>query len=421
MREKNSINIHSRWNILVFAGLCFLNAVLAAGCGGEYQSSGNQKNASGSAVSGDAIKGGKDPYESIYCSKDPMCNGRNYYEYTDKGIEQRTLKGGLLQTIPLGKYGIPIYVTKDEIFCITYMNENTNREKTQVWSIPIEKKPEGDVPHPEHASFILEDESVGWGGDFYADANQIVYITCYYSFKVFDRRTGKYVKLKNNPEDKKGMPNDITYIEDCMCDGYILFQCKYDGLYVYELGSDHLTLVDEMAHGAYISTGYGKKHQIIYERCDTCQPGKGKDAGEAPDHTASLYIYDCLTEEKQLFMKDEQWKEAYKKSGIYKDNMEYLDGYDFSWKSFFIDESILFLMDYENKFVFSINLEGDQTPHYERQLSEWLRKTGYEVTTFDHGRCYTLYEKDSDEEEEYSSISGYYDLGKNEFVETERV
>lgn len=52
---------------------------------------------------------------------------------------------------------------------------------------------------------------------------------------------------------------------------------------------------------------------------------------------------------------------------------------------------------------------------------EWLRKTGYEVTTFDHGRCYTLYEIDSDEEEEYFSISGYYDLEKNEFVETERV
>lgn len=420
MREKNSIKIHSRGSILAVAGLCFLSAILAAGCGGEYLSqSGNHKNASSSAVSGDAIKSGKDPYESIYCSKDPMCNDRNYYKCTDKVIEQRTLKGRLLQTIPFGKYGVPIYVTEDEIFCITLTDPETNREKTQLWSIPIEKSPERDVLHTEQASFILEDETVGWGDYFYADTDQIVYINPY-DFKVFDRRTGKYIKLKNNPKDQKGMPNDITYMEDCMCDGYILFQCKYDGLYVYELGSDRLTLVDEMAHGAYISTGYGKKHQIIYEHCDTCQPGK--DARKAPDHTAALYIYDCLTGEKQLFMKDEQWKEAYKKSGIYEDNMEYLDGYDFSWKSFFIDGNMFYLVDQDLEdqgIVFSIDLEGGKKPHYERQLTEWLRKTGYEVTTFDHGRCYTLYENDSDEE--YSSISGYYDLEKNEFVETERV
>lgn len=417
MSEKHSSKTYNRWNILALAGLCFLTAILAAGCGGEYLSqSGNRKNASGSAVSGDAIKGGKDLYESIYCSKDPMCNDRNYYKCTDTVIEQRTLKGRLLQTIPFGKYGVPIYVTEDEIFCITPTDPETNREKTQLWSIPIEKRPERDVLHTEQASFILEDETVGWGGYFYADADQIIYIDPY-DFKVFDRRTGKYIKLKNNPKDKKGMPNDITYMEDCMCDGYILFQCKYDGLYVYELGSDRLTLVDEMAHGAYISTGYGKKHQIIYERCDTCQPGK--DAREAPDHTAALYTYDCLTGKKQLFMKDEQWKEAYKKSGIYEDNMEYLDGYDFSWKSFFIDGNMFYLVD--QGIVFSIDLEGGKTPHYERQLTEWLRKTGYEVTTFDHGRCYTLYENDSEEEEEYISISGYYDLEKNEFVETERV
>ncbi len=415
MKEKNSSKIRRKWNLLALAGLCFLTTILAAGCGGEYQSqSGNQRTASGSAVSGEAIKGGKDPSDTIYCSKDTMCNDRNYYKWTETGIEQRTLEGELLQTISLGKYGIPIYVTNDVIFSIIYTNQNTNREKVQLWSIPIEKKPEGDVPHPEHASFILEDETVGWGSYFYADADQIVYINPY-DFKVFDRRKGNYIKLKNNPEDKKGMPNRMTYIKDCICDGYILFQCKYDGLYVYEFGSDQVTRVDEMAHGGYISAGYGEKHQIIYEKCETCQPGK-----EVADHTATLYIYDCLTGERQLFMKDEQWKETYEKAVLYEDNMEYLDGNDFSWKSFFIDDTIFYLVDEEHKFVFSIDLEGDQTPHYERQLSEWLQKTEYEVITFDHGRCYTLYENDSDNGEEDVSISGYYDLGKNEFVETGR-
>ena len=59
-------------------------------------------------------------------------------------------------------------------------------------------------------------------------------------------------------------------------------------------------------------------------------------------------------------------------------------------------------------------------PHYERQLSEWLQKTEYEVTTFDHGRCHILYENNRSGEEGGFCISGYYDLEKNEYVETER-
>ncbi len=413
MREKNRSKTHKKWNILILAGFYFLAATLLTGCGGEYTSqSGNQRTVSGGAVSGDVLKVENDSSDTLYCHKDPLCNDSNYYKWTDTGIEQRTLEGELVQKIPLGKYGYPMYVTNDEIFCCT--GTTTDNGKEQLWSIPIEKKPEGDVVHPESASFILEDETVGWGHYFYADADQIIYIEPY-DFKVFDRRQGEYVKLKNNPVDKKGMPNDHTYIEDCMCDGYVLFQCKYEGLYVYELGSDRITLVDEMAHGSYISAGYGKKHQIIYERCEICQPDK-----ESSDHTATLYIYDCLTKEKRPFMNDEQWKEAYKKDGIYKDNMDYLDGDDFNWKSFYIDNNIFYLVDTDGRFVFSIDLEGDQTPHYERQLSEWLKKTDHEVTTFDHGRCYTLYENDSDKEEDDFYISGYYDLGKNEYVETER-
>jgi len=408
MRKKKQ-QLHKKWKFMVLAGLYFLTVILEAGCGGECQSQrGHDINVSNSAVSGDALNIKKD---TLYCHKDPLCNDRNIYKWTDKGIEQRTLEGELLQTISFGKCGWPVYVTDDEIFCTTGTTDNG---KEQLWSVPIEKGPEADVVHPEHASFILEDETVGWGSYFYADADQIIYIEPY-DFKVFDRKQGKYIKLKNNPTDKKGMPNGKIYIEDCMCDGYILFQCKYDGLYVYKLGSDRVTLVDEMSHGSYISAGYGKKHQIIYERCEICQPGK-----EASDHTASLYIYDCLTGEKQPFMNDKQWKEVYKKSGIYKDNIDYLDGDDFNWKSFYIDNDILYLVDINNAFVFSIDLGRDQMPHYERQLSEWLQKTEYEVTTFDHGRCHILYENNRSGEEGGFCISGYYDLEKNEYVETER-
>lgn len=113
----------------------------------------------------------------------------------------------------------------------------------------------------------------------------------------WNRRQGKYVQLKNNPVDKKGMPNDITYIED------------------------------------------------------------------------------CLTGEKRPFMNDKQWKEVYQKNGVYENNMEYMDGSDFNWKTFYIDKNILYVVDTYGILAFSIDLEGDQTPRYERQLSEWLEKT----------------------------------------------
>lgn len=115
---------------------------------------------------------------------------------------------------------------------------------------------------------------------------------------------------------------------------------------------------------------------------------------------------------------DKKWKEVYQKNGIYENNMEYMDGSDFNWKTFYIDKNILYVVDTYGILAFSIDLEGDQTPRYERQMSEWLEKTEYEVTTFDHGRCYTLYENDPSEED-YFSIPGYYDLEKNEYVETE--
>ena len=72
---------------------------------------------------------------------------------------------------------------------------------------------------------------------------------------------------------------------------------------------------------------------------------------------------------------DKKWKEVYQKNGIYENNMEYMDGSDFNWKTFYIDKNILYVVDTYGILAFSIDLEGDQTPRYERQLSEWLEKT----------------------------------------------
>lgn len=380
------------------------------GCGNDAGSFGS-KTASGGAVAekDTSERASKEaiPENIAYSKKSPYLNTRNYYEDMENGCKQMKFDGTLVREIPFAGKGASslLSVTDSEIFYIKPGTYATGEYEEELWSIPIEKTADGDRPLAEKAKFILKDESVGWAGYFYADENYIVHIVPY-EFKVFDRKAGKYIKLKGEPVDKKSPPNNVDYFSDCVCGNNILFQCKHVGLYMYTLGSDKIVSVDKRTHGAYAAVAYDRENQIIYERCDACEEF---DKNPKYEHQVSLYTYDCETGEKQKLVSEDVWKKVYEENGI-KDAKS-------SWGEMYLDGDTLYSAGGDS--AFSFDLSGDRTPHYEEKFSEWLKKSKYhwyDVREIENGKCY--FTDRDDDEEEY--IAGYYDLQKNSYVKTDK-
>lgn len=395
--------------------LLFLSAVMVmslCSCGNNAGSLGSQQ-ASGSAVTGSAIvkeeMSDKVIPESLVCSKkSPYRNSDNYYEETENGCKQRKPDGTLVRKISFpGKAAVSLLsVTDSEIFYVKYGASDGGWSGEELWSIPIEKTADGDKPLVKNARFILKDEMVGWAGYFYADADYIVHIVPY-SFKVFDRKTGKYRKLEGEPQDKKCPPNCVTYFSDCVCGNNIFFQCKYSGLYMYTLGSDKIIPVDTRTHGSYCAVAYEKENQIIYERCDVCEEFDEKKEG----HQTSWYRYDCTSGKSQKLVTEDVWQKVFRENGI-KD-------LDSPWGYMYIDGDMLYSICYDG-YGFCFDLQGDHSLHYEKKFSEWLKKSKYkcyDVSEVENGKCY--FTDMNDDEEEY--IAGYYDLKKNTFVKTDKI
>lgn len=377
------------------------------GCGNDAGSF-KSKTASGGAVTEkDASeRASKEtiPENIAYSKKSPYLNTENYYEDMENGCKQMKLDGTLVREISFAGKGESslLSVTDNEIFYIQVGTSDTEKYVEELWSIPIEKTADGDRPLVEKARFILKDESVGWAEYFYADENYIVHIVPY-DFKVFDRKTGKYIKLKGEPVDKKCPPNNVIYFSDCVCGNNIFFQCKYEGLYMYTLGSDEIVPVDKRTHGAYCAVAYEKGNQIIYERCDVCE-----DFGEKAENGDQVfwYIYDCGTGKKQELVAKDVWKKVCEENGI-KDAEDAL-------VTMCLDGDTLYSVG-EEEYLFSFDLSGDRTPHYEKKFSRWLKKSkydGYDVREIENGKCYFT---DTDD-----VIAGYYDLQKDSYVKTDK-
>lgn len=347
--------------------------------------------------------------ENLTCSKrSPYRNAGGYYEKTENGCIQRKPDGTFVREISFGESGTFLCsVTDSELFFVKLGNSDDGEYVEELWSMPIEETENGDRPSEKDARFILKDETVSWGSYFYANEDYIVYIVPY-DFKVYDRKAEKYLKLKGEPQDKKCPPNNAVYMSDCVCGNNIIFQCKHDGLYRYELGSDKIVPIDKRTHGAYSAVVYEKGNQIIYERCDACEE---HDKG-AEDHQVSWYLYDCGTGERQKLVTEAEWKKLYKENGLKESEVLWglarcMDG-----------EDLLYFLD-DNCGV-SLDMSGDRTPHYEKEFSEWLKKSKYDywdIKDIEDGKCF-ITEEDDEEGEEY--VVGYYDMKENSYVKTDR-
>lgn len=405
--------------MLTVAVMCLCSCGNDTGISGTQSASGDAVTgsaaASGSAASGryNTSEEGKAAADDIvqenlmYSKRSPYRNAGGYYEYTENGCIQRKPDGTFVREISFGESGTFLCsVTDSELFFVKPGNSDDEEYAEELWSMPIEKTEDGDRPSEEDAQFILKDETVSWGGYFYANEDYIVYIVPY-DFKVYDRKTGKYLKLKGEPEDKKCKPNNAVYMNDCVCGNNIIFQCKYDGLYRYELGSDKIVPIDKRTHGAYFAVVYEKGNQIIYERCDVCEE---HDKG-AEDRQISWYLYDCGTGERQELVTEAELKKLYKENGLKEPEV--------MWgEARYMDGDLLYFLDEDCGF--SIDMSGDRTPHYEKEFSDWLKKSKYDywdIQEIEDGKCF-ITEEDEDEQEEY--VVGYYDMKENSYVKTDR-
>lgn len=404
-------------------GVFLLLAALYTGCGIQ-NGAGDMTNPAASSGSAGTVS----VHVAEASERNPLCNGKNYYEsvYDEKTgdwtICQMNMDGTTRQEFK--QYGQLAYVREDELF---YLKQNDRLEASEMWRVPIQHSDSGDTPQFEKAKklFTEKSDTMIHSDRVYADDQYIMYITDVYDLRVYDRKAGKRLPIQD-VVDKKGPANDYGTIRDSMIGDTFFIGCKYSGLYSYTLGDKKLKRINKRTHGAYQVLVCPEQNLVLYENCKDCD---GENHGDIV-----LCSYDCKTGEKKEFLTSEQWKQAYQNTGVWeeyqkswceevKENME-LRGEkgkppkpeDASLPApfYFIDGTRLYSIDVG--IVLSLDLAGDRTLHYEKDLSDCLRTHKYhfyDIVKIDQGVCYFDYSK-----EDNTHIYGYYDLAVKKYVQT---
>lgn len=407
-------------------GLLLLLVSLCTGCGIQNEA-GDTTNPTASSGSAGTVS----VHIAEASERNPLCNGNNYYEsvYDEKTddwtICQMNMNGTTRQEFPMKEYGELAYVREDELF---YLTQNDGMEKAEVWCVPIQHTDSGDTPQFKKAKKLLTEKLLYtsiFENDFYADDSYLIYITTNYELRVYDRKAEKFLPIQD-VDDKKGLVNNIDSIRDFMIGDTVFIHCKYNGLYSYTLGDKKLKQINKRTHGAYSVLVCPEQNLVLYVDCKNCD---GENHGDVV-----LCIYDCETGEKKEFMTGEQWKQAYQSAGVWEEyqkrwceeEKEYMEEVQEKGKppkpedaplpepAYFIDGTRLYSI--EEGIVLSLDLAGDRTPHYEKDLSDCLRTLKYDfydIAKIDQGVCYF-----ENEEEDEDDIYGYYDLAEKKYVQT---
>lgn len=425
--------------VMLFIGLC-------SGCGitnGAGDLSGKNRNGnavSSSAATGGAVSGKTISHIAEASVRSPYCNGTNYYESIcddeggHKSIRQMSMDGRLIREIPLKINGWLAFVTEDELF---YLDSNGGLEKAEVFRVPLKHTKDGDVVQIEKAKKLLTEKSNTAIHEFFANDNYLVYFTDNYELRVFDRSAGKFVAIRDI-EDKKGPVADALFsMKDSMIGDTLFIGCKYSGLYSYTLGDRKPKCIDKTVHGAYAAIVCPQQNQVIYQHCKDCD---GKNHGEIV-----WYCYRLDSGEIAPFKTGEQWKQLYESHGVWRTYQTQWsrqeNAYDREATSkpedaplpcpfLFRDGNQLYSVDEAG--IFSFDLNGDRTPHYEKAFSDFVSGKNYEVydiVKIDQGVCYFEHQEEvegeeetEEDEEEYDRyVYGYYDLAAKQYVQTKVV
>ncbi len=262
-------------------------AVMLCGCGGrggmaahpsELNCSGGAVNATGAAVSGGAAAV-EHRERSTVASILYHHNQRNVYRFADgedMEIEMLTFSGELLQRIELpvrgpGEYELESIerVSDSEIlYLLNWESSEEYDEHYELWSLPLGREGDRDLPRPEDAKKLFEQEN--WFCVLYADDDVISYEISGGGYKEYDLRSGRVCSVDSaSPKQEYCLPcdggaagswcgeNELRYVLLAK----IISDDEYpEGLYAHRVGSGSVEkIADNYAnrHGGpvFISDG----------------------------------------------------------------------------------------------------------------------------------------------------------------------
>ncbi len=380
----------------------------------------------------------------------PLCNSTNYYELQYKKVKkkgkkkkqevtyvyERRLDGTLVKRYEMedfwGYDSCLLWADDRELFyCTQYERSECDTDEI-LWCVPIRKTENDDELLWEKQEEILRIDEIHegdfWSEYFYADEQYILFISGLFELRVYDRKKGDYIYIKNPFSSKQGLPNNLTYndypdsIQMMKWKDVFYIHTKYNGIYSYKLGDEKVERVAEgslddngkemtkgdIVYGAYSAILYKKGGKLLYQIAR-------KDGKEKDDDGKMLWMsYDCGTKKKEVFHTVKEWKEIFQNHVTNPEPYLFLDGDD-----------LYALSDYT---VMRLDMTKKNEPEYLEKLSTFLKKQKlhwYDVEFFENDRCYLNLREDTGKKDEDGEIimritGGYYDLKQNKFVELVR-
>lgn len=304
-----------------------------------------------------AIINGNDKYT--------YCNDRNLYINRGTGmLDERRLDGTYVRTIQT-RGGSLLFVNNEELI-LQYPEMRGSRCFYEIYSVPIVQMDGNDYPDINQKKKVteIEYEENLYHEHLYADSDVLAFISNCHSFYVFDRKRGKYIKLKNDPPANHYFDNSNIFdscMEKCFVFNTKPFGEKDDkyGFSYYKAGGEKIIRIES----DYYTTNYicdSQRNQIIYGRMDAKKEKREME----------FCSYDMKEGKKKLLFTENDLNNVSKESGIRDADWAYLN-----WK---ISGDCLYLA---SDVVVSYDLK-EKKLHFEKELTENMKEEKDESVSF---------------------------------------
>lgn len=192
------------------------------------------------------------------------------------GLREYTLQGEFVRNVythECNEAWTLLYANNEELL----FGVGDGDEKDIIYSVPLQKMDGNDFPVMSEAKRVCEVDEYGdcvREGDFYADKDYLVYVTNIHEAKVYDRKAGKFVKIKNMPQTNYYFANYGRVAQNRVGDCFVYCTKPYgknDDKYAFSywrLGEGKLTIMDKRCYTAASRVCDPARNQVIYELQD---------------------------------------------------------------------------------------------------------------------------------------------------------